>query len=80
MAATIRFTLPAEVASDELPPELRALLAGEDGRVTLTSDTPLGHVGALAEWAQGRGIDLPDLDVRRPTLEQVYLELTETES
>jgi ABC-2 type transport system ATP-binding protein len=44
--------------------------------VTLTTDTPLVHVGALADWARGRGIDLPDLDVRRPTLEQVYLELT----
>ena len=79
MAATIRFTLPEGTASDELPPELRALLAGEDGRVTLTSETPLAHVGALAEWAVARGIDLPDLDVRRPTLEDVYLELTRSE-
>ena len=45
--------------------------------MTLTTETPLAHVGALAEWALGRGIDLPDLDVRRPTLEDVYLELTE---
>jgi ABC-2 type transport system ATP-binding protein len=79
MAATIRFTLPNGADADDLPPELRALLAGEDGRVTLTSETPLAHVGALAEWARGRGIDLPDLDVRRPTLEDVYLELTRSE-
>jgi len=45
--------------------------------VTLTTDKPLAHVGALAEWALARGLDLPDLDVRRPTLEDVYLELTE---
>jgi ABC-2 type transport system ATP-binding protein len=77
MAATIRFTLPEGIGGDDLPPELRALLAGEDGRVTLTSDTPLATVGALAAWAESRGIDLPDLDVRRPTLEDVYLELTE---
>jgi ABC-2 type transport system ATP-binding protein len=76
MAATIRFTLPEGTGAADLPSELRALLAGEDGRVTLTSDTPLAHVGALAEWARARGIDLPDLDVRRPTLEDVYLELT----
>jgi ABC-2 type transport system ATP-binding protein len=80
MAATIRFTLPAGTFSDELPPELRALLAGEDGRVMLTTDTPLVHVRELADWALARGIDLPDLDVRRPTLEEVYLELTEAES
>ena len=77
MPATIRFTLPQGTGADELPPELHALVAGEDGRVTLTTDTPLAHVGALAEWARARGIDLPDLDVRRPTLEEVYLELTE---
>ena len=46
----------------------------------MTSDSPLRHVGALADWALGRGIDLPDLDVRRPTLEDVYLQLTRSES
>jgi ABC-2 type transport system ATP-binding protein len=80
MAATIRFTLPQGTGADELPPTLRERLAGDDGRVTLTTDTPLVDVGALAEWARPRGIDLPDLDVRRPTLEQVYLELTEEDS
>jgi len=78
MAATVRFTLPDGTGADDLPPELRALVADEDGRVvTLTTDTPLPHLGALAEWALERGLDLPDLDVRRPTLEDVYLELTE---
>ena len=76
MAATIRFTLPEGTGPGDLPPGLRALAAGDDGRVTLTSDAPLVHVGALADWARVRGIDLPDLDVRRPTLEDVYLELT----
>jgi ABC-2 type transport system ATP-binding protein len=77
MAATIRFTLPAGTGADDLPPELRALMAGAAERVTLTTETPLVHVRALADWAIGRGIDLPDLDVSRPTLEDVYLELTE---
>ena len=76
MASTIRFTLPQGTSADDLPAELRALIAGVDGRVTLTTQTPLAHVGALAEWARGLGIDLPDLDVRRPTLEDVYLTLT----
>jgi hypothetical protein len=30
----------------------------------------------LGNWALGRGFDLPDLDVHRPTLEEVYLSLT----
>jgi ABC-2 type transport system ATP-binding protein len=77
MASTISFTLPQGTTAGDLPDELRARLAGVDGRVTLTTQTPLVHVGALADWALARGIDLPDLDVRRPTLEDVYLELTE---
>ncbi len=76
MAATIRFSLPAGVGAGELPAELRSHAIGDDGRVTLTSEAPLVHVRALAEWALGRGLDLPNLDVRRPTLEDVYLELT----
>jgi ABC-2 type transport system ATP-binding protein len=31
---------------------------------------------ALAGWALGRGVELDDLEVRRPTLEDVYLKLT----
>jgi ABC-2 type transport system ATP-binding protein len=33
---------------------------------------------ALMTWAAAQGLDLPDLEVRRPSLEDVYLELTET--
>jgi hypothetical protein len=29
----------------------------------------------LAEWAEETGTQLPDLEVRRPTLEDVYLQL-----
>lgn len=35
----------------------------------------VGH--DLSGWAIGAGLDLPDLEVRRPTLEEVYLTLTE---
>jgi ABC-2 type transport system ATP-binding protein len=77
-AATIRFTLPDLTHPGDLPPELLALAEGEDGqRLTLATETPLAHVRALADWALARGVDLPDLDVHRPTLEDVYLELTD---
>jgi ABC-2 type transport system ATP-binding protein len=77
MPATIRFTLPGGLSAADLPPALGALVASAaDGRVVLESATPLADVKALADWALGRGIDLPDLDVRRPSLEDVYLQLT----
>ena len=40
------------------------------------SESPLVHVQMLADWALDRAVDLSDLDVRRPTLEDVYLALT----
>jgi ABC-2 type transport system ATP-binding protein len=79
MAATIRFTLPSGVGADDLPAELAELVSGSGDRTTLTSTTPLPHLRALADWALERGFDLPDLDVSRPTLEDVYLQLTEEE-
>jgi ABC-2 type transport system ATP-binding protein len=75
MAALIRFTLPDGLA---LPEALRRhVRSATDGRVVLESREPLADVKTLAEWALDRGLDLPDLDVRRPSLEDVYLELTE---
>ena len=78
MAAAVRFTLPRGVAAADLPEALRPL--AEDapgGAVTLRTEAPLVHLHALAEWAFGRGLDLPDLDVHRPTLEDTYLALTD---
>ncbi len=77
MAARITFTLPAAFAAADLPGELQGLVAsGVNGRVVLDSARPLVDVGVLAEWARARNADLPDLDVRRPSLEDVYLQLT----
>jgi ABC-2 type transport system ATP-binding protein len=76
-ASVVSFTLPPGVLATELPP---ALAAGArrtgNGRVEADTRSPLRIVGVLAAWAQARGIDLPDLDVHRPTLEDVYLQLT----
>jgi ABC-2 type transport system ATP-binding protein len=74
-SATIRFTLPEAAA--RLPPRLD--LTGDvrpGGAVTLRTEAPLRAVHTLAEWALDGGFDLPDLDVRRPRLEDVYLALT----
>jgi ABC-2 type transport system ATP-binding protein len=69
--AEIRFTLPAGTSADELP-----LPAEADGRaVVVRSVSPLADLRALAGWALPRGVDLPDLEVRRPALEDVYLAL-----
>ena len=76
MTTAISFTLPAAAARD-LPAGLSPLAEpGPGGSTVLRSESPLVHVQMLGDWALGRGFDLPDLDVHRPTLEEVYLSLT----
>jgi ABC-2 type transport system ATP-binding protein len=80
MPATIAFTLPDQLGTGDLPPGLLGLVASRtDGRIVLESDRPLADVKLLADWALGHGLDLPDLDVRRPSLEDVYLQLTDAQ-
>jgi ABC-2 type transport system ATP-binding protein len=77
MTTAISFTLPDHVQPRDLPPGLSPLAeAGPGGSTVLHSESPLVHLQMLGNWALGRGFDLPDLDVHRPTLEEVYLSLT----
>jgi ABC-2 type transport system ATP-binding protein len=77
MTATIRFTLPSRLSVRDLPAGLRPLAESTaDGTTSLRTGSPLVHIEMLANWALGQGVDLPDLAVGRPTLEDVYLELT----
>lgn len=48
----------------------------ENGRVTVESRTPTQATHDLTGWALQRGVELMDLTVTRPSLEDVYLELT----
>jgi ABC-2 type transport system ATP-binding protein len=71
--AEIRFRLPAGV---DLP-RLDAAVSVEGATVVVTTDRPTATVHALTGWAVERGLDLPGLAVERPSLEDVYLSLTE---
>jgi len=72
MLATVRFSLPDGVVP---PPHLGAQRtvahAYEVKTVLVTKD-----LFDLTSWAMSAGVDLEDLRVDRPTLEDVYLELT----
>ncbi|MGH2685547.1 MAG: ABC transporter ATP-binding protein [Actinomycetota bacterium] len=73
-ASTIlRFRLPAD--AEELPPALGdAAVTG--GAVSATTDDPTRTLHELTGWALERGIRLDDIEVSRPSLEDVYLRLT----
>jgi len=62
MTVRISFTLPDGVDPGDIPLPVFAT----NGRAAIESDTPLADVGTLSDWALARGLDLPDLDVRRP--------------
>jgi ABC-2 type transport system ATP-binding protein len=77
MTTAISFTLPDGLAARDLPAGLRPLAEpGPAGLTLIRTESPLVHLQMLSNWALGRGFDLPDLDVHRPTLEEVYLSLT----
>ena len=70
-AAVVTFTLPPGV--DEVP---LGLEPGAGRRVALRSERPMADLHELTAWALDRGVELSDLEIRRPTLEDIYLELT----
>lgn len=74
--ARITFRLPAEVDTADIPSPFFAATRENGSRVDVLSTTPVADLRSLTVWAAQRGLDLPDLEVRRPTLEDVYLELT----
>ena len=74
---TISFRLPEGASAAELPEAARTAAVGAaNGTVSFEVDDPVGPLRELTEWAQGRGGGLPGLEVRRPSLEDVYLRLT----
>lgn len=76
--AVITFSLPSGVTPEALPATLNASTAGR--QVRLTSSQPLSDLVVLGSWATAHGIDLRDIEVGRPTLEDIYLELTDARS
>jgi ABC-2 type transport system ATP-binding protein len=76
-ASIVSFTLPPGVSAAGLPPAVAAAMTGGPGeKVEARVPRTLPLLGALAAWAAARNVDLPDLQVFRPTLEDIYLQLT----
>ncbi len=73
--AVISFRLPpaASGLSDVLP----AARSTAEGGVEVTTDQPTEMLHRLTGWALEQGVELAGLTVTRPSLEDVYLALTE---
>jgi ABC-2 type transport system ATP-binding protein len=71
--SVIRFALPEGVALERIP------ISGatqRDGLVELEAESPTRALHQLTGWAVENGVELERLQVSRPSLEDVYLELT----
>lgn len=72
--SVIRFALPTGVGLEQLP------LAGatlKDGVIEVSAESATRALSQLTSWALGRGLELERLQVTRPSLEDIYLELTD---
>ena len=74
--AVISFRLPPGIEPHELPTPFAADATRGEVLVSHASTDPLPELRTLIDWAEGRGTGLPGLEVRRPSLEEVYLRLT----
>ena len=74
--ATISFSLPERIRLADLPAGLAGSARLENGSVSLSSERPVEALHRLTSWALERSLDLESLEVHRPTLEDIYLELT----
>jgi ABC-2 type transport system ATP-binding protein len=73
----IQFRLPNGTATSDLPGDLGETARVDAGLVTINVADPVPALRELTTWAGQRGVGLPGLTVGAPTLEDVYLELTE---
>lgn len=74
-AATITF-LAAGLSREQLPAEAQPAFDDASGLVTIETPNPTAVLNTLTGWALERGVELEALSVARPSLEDVYLQLT----
>ena len=74
-ATEISFELAGEAPGGDLPRGFDPV-DGMAGRFVRSSQEPLRDVHELTGWALERGVSLSRLEVRQPSLEDVYLRLT----
>ena len=76
-AIEIAFSQPWR--GDELPAwphAIRSMLSDDRRHIKVTSDHPARTLVEMVKWIDAQGIELDDVRMNRPTLEDVFIELT----
>ena len=77
--SAVEVTADSPLPEDELPPKIAAEKHSfsNDGRtLSVQSEWPAEAIVELVKWIDGRGAKLLDIRLKRPTLEDVFIELT----
>ena len=73
VSTTVRFRVGS--GAGRLPEGLLAESQDDEGRFTIATDTPTETLHQLTGWAIEHGIELEELSVSRPSLEDLFIEL-----
>ena len=76
-ATTVTFSLPDGLTSADLPALPAPVTEGRGRTVEIVHHEPVPVLHALTTWALEHGYPLTDITAHRPTLEEIYLRLTE---
>jgi ABC-2 type transport system ATP-binding protein len=76
-AIEITFTQPLrEITLPEWPEAIRSVLSEDRHRITVYSKRPARTLVEMVKWVDTNGFELADIHLARPTLEDVFIELT----
>jgi ABC-2 type transport system ATP-binding protein len=75
-ASLVSFRVPAGLDGDDMPLPLDAVVEQRGSVIQFSTATPTRDLAPLLSWAAVRGAELEALTVARPSLEDVYLQLT----
>ncbi|MCY3924040.1 MAG: ABC transporter ATP-binding protein [bacterium] len=77
--STVRFRLPAGAGRAALPALVAATVEIDGDTAVVNTERPTALLAELTGWASQRGIELADLTVSPPSLEDAYLQLIGTD-
>jgi ABC-2 type transport system ATP-binding protein len=78
--SVVRFRIPSGFSADEIRSVVESEISLSGNEASFEAEHPQRQLHRLLGLAEERGVELEDLEVRQPSLEDVFLELTETKA
>jgi ABC-2 type transport system ATP-binding protein len=54
----------------------KSIVSDDGTRISVQSENPARAIAGLVKWIDQQGLNLVDIHLKRPTLEDVFIELT----